>query len=93
MFGVRFVKVEPTTYLMAFREGQVVREGVGLSCLYSPRTTSVVAVPDYVGMKRTRQQKLASNLPATADGGGSLCPRLAHARPSRGMRRATKEAP
>ena len=45
MFGVRFVKVEPTTYLMAFREGQVVREGVGLSCLYSPRTTSVVAVP------------------------------------------------
>jgi hypothetical protein len=45
MFGMRFVKVEPTTYLMMFRQGRVVREGVGLSCFYYAPTTSLVAVP------------------------------------------------
>src|SRR5258706_14807126 len=45
MFGLRFVKVQPTTYLLQYRRGQVVREGVGLAFFYYGPTTSLVAVP------------------------------------------------
>ena len=29
MFGFKFVKSQPTTYLMAFRDGKVVKQGAG----------------------------------------------------------------
>ena len=46
MLGIiGFAKAPPTTYLLAFRGGQVVREGAGLSFFYAIPTTSVVAVP------------------------------------------------
>lgn len=45
MLGIRFVKSEPTTYLMAFRGGTIVKEGSGLSFFYFGPTTSLVAVP------------------------------------------------
>ena len=46
MFGIiGFAKAPPTTYLMAFRGGEVVREGAGVSFFYSKPTTSVVAIP------------------------------------------------
>ena len=45
MFGLEFVKVDPTQYVMQFREGRVVKEGPGLSFLYFAPTSSVVAVP------------------------------------------------
>lgn len=45
MLGIRFIKSEPTTYLMAFRGGKIVKEGAGLSFLYFGPTTSLVAVP------------------------------------------------
>lgn len=45
MFGIRFVKVQPTTYLMQFKGGKVAREGAGLSFFYYGPTTSLVAVP------------------------------------------------
>lgn len=45
MLGIRFVKTEPTTYLMAYKAGKIVREGVGMSFLYFAPTTSLVAVP------------------------------------------------
>jgi hypothetical protein len=45
MFGIRFIKVQPTTYLMKYRGGAVTREGAGLSTLYYAPTTSLVAVP------------------------------------------------
>ena len=45
MFGLEFVKVDPTQYVMQFRKGQVVKEGPGLSFLYFAPTSSVVAVP------------------------------------------------
>ena len=45
MFGFRFIKVQPTTYLMKYRGGAVTREGAGLSTLYYAPTTSLVAVP------------------------------------------------
>ena len=45
MFGLRFIKVQPTTYLLQYRRGRVVREGAGLSFFYYAPTTSLVAVP------------------------------------------------
>src|SRR5579862_8641458 len=45
MFGIRFVKAQPTTYLMKYRAGAVRREGAGLSTLYYAPVTSLVAVP------------------------------------------------
>jgi hypothetical protein len=45
MFGIRFVKTRPTTYVMQFRKGEVVREGTGLSFFYYGPTSSIVAVP------------------------------------------------
>jgi len=45
MFGLRFIKVQPTTYLLQYSGGKVVREGVGQSFFYYSPTTSLVAVP------------------------------------------------
>ena len=45
MFGIKFIKVQPTTYLLQYRRGKIVREGVGLSFFYYAPTTSLVAVP------------------------------------------------
>ena len=45
MLGMRYIKVPPTTYLMQFKNGRVVREGLGLSFFYYAPTTSLVAVP------------------------------------------------
>jgi len=45
MLGIGFVKVQPTTYLIEYKNGKVAREGAGLSFLYFAPTTSLVAVP------------------------------------------------
>ncbi|MBE7369290.1 SPFH domain-containing protein [Ramlibacter pallidus] len=45
MLGLRFIKTQPTTHLMQFRKGRLVREGAGLSFLYYAPTSTVVAVP------------------------------------------------
>src|SRR4051812_41657808 len=45
MFGIKFVKVQPTTYLLQYRGGTIAREGSGLSFFYYAPTTSLVAVP------------------------------------------------
>src|SRR6267154_1666475 len=45
MFGVKFIKVQPTTHVLQYRGGKVVREGSGLSFFYYAPTTSLVAVP------------------------------------------------
>lgn len=45
MLGIRFVKIQPTTYLMQFKGGKVAREGAGLSFFYYSPTTTLVAVP------------------------------------------------
>jgi hypothetical protein len=45
MLGLQFIKVQPTVYLLQYRKGQVVREGVGLSFFYYAPNTSLVAVP------------------------------------------------
>lgn len=45
MFGFRFLKVAPTTYVIQYRGGQVVREGGGLSFFYFAPTATIVQVP------------------------------------------------
>src|SRR4051812_44852129 len=45
MLGVRFIKSQPTTYLMQFKSGKIVREGAGQSFFYHGPTSSIVAVP------------------------------------------------
>lgn len=45
MLGIGFIKMQPTTYLIQYRSGQAVREGVGLSFFYFKPTSSLVAVP------------------------------------------------
>ena len=45
MFGICFIKVQPTTYLLEYRKGRLVREGAGLAFFYYAPTTSLVAVP------------------------------------------------
>ena len=45
MFGLRFIKIPPTTHVIQYSGGKVVREGAGISFLYYSPTTSLVAVP------------------------------------------------
>jgi hypothetical protein len=45
MLGIRFIKVQPTTYLIQYRGGKAVREGAGLAFFYYAPTTSLVSVP------------------------------------------------
>lgn len=45
MFGIRFIKVDPTDFVLQFKGGQVVREGAGLSFFYFGPSTSLVRIP------------------------------------------------
>lgn len=45
MLGFRFIKLQPTTYVMVYRAGKIVREGQGLSFFFYAPSTSIVAVP------------------------------------------------
>ncbi|OPX31421.1 MAG: membrane protease subunit, stomatin/prohibitin [Gemmatimonadaceae bacterium 4484_173] len=45
MLGIRFVKVEPTDFVIQYRRGKVVREGTGLSFFFFAPSTSLVRIP------------------------------------------------
>lgn len=45
MLGIQFIKTEPTTYLMAYQSGKVVKQGAGLSMFYFAPITNLVSVP------------------------------------------------
>jgi regulator of protease activity HflC (stomatin/prohibitin superfamily) len=45
MFGIRYLKVAPTTYVLQFKGGQLKREGAGLSFFYFGPTSEIVLVP------------------------------------------------
>jgi hypothetical protein len=45
MLGIRFIKVPPTAYVLQYRSGKVVQEGVGLSFFYFAPTSVLVRVP------------------------------------------------
>lgn len=45
MFGIRYLKAPPTTYVMQYVSGKVKREGAGLSFWYFAPTSQIVQVP------------------------------------------------
>lgn len=45
MLGIKFIKVQPTDYVLQYRKGKPVREGVGLAFFYFGPTTSLVRIP------------------------------------------------
>jgi hypothetical protein len=45
MFGIRYVKFPPTTFALQYVNGQVRREGTGLSFFYFAPSSTLVAVP------------------------------------------------
>lgn len=45
MFGIRYVKVPSTTYVMHYRDGRLRRQGAGLSFFYFAPTAVLVQVP------------------------------------------------
>lgn len=45
MFGFRFVKFQPSEYVMKVKNGKIVKEGIGLSFRYYAPTTSVIVLP------------------------------------------------
>lgn len=45
MFGIRYLKVAPTTYVMHYKKGRIVKEGAGLSFFYYGPSSEIVLVP------------------------------------------------
>lgn len=45
MLGYRFIKFQPSDYILKYRNGKIVKDGAGLSFFYYAPTTSIVAVP------------------------------------------------
>jgi len=45
MFGISYIKVDPTQYVLHYENGRVVREGSGLSFFYLAPRSSIVVVP------------------------------------------------
>ncbi len=45
MFNIQYIKAEPTTFLMQYKNGVLKRQGAGLSFFYYGPTTSLVTVP------------------------------------------------
>ncbi|HZZ73807.1 MAG TPA: SPFH domain-containing protein [Pirellulales bacterium] len=45
MFGFKYLKAPPTTYVLDFRNGQVAHEGAGLSFFYFAPTAVIVNIP------------------------------------------------
>jgi len=45
MLGINYIKADPTDYLIKYRNGKVVKEGIGLSFFYYSPSTSLVSVP------------------------------------------------
>ena len=66
MFGVRYIKAQPTTYLMKYRSGAIVAEGPGLSALYYAPATMLVAAE-----RPPMKTKVASQSAPSASGSES----------------------
>ena len=45
MFGIKFIKVQPTNFVLQYKRGNVVREGAGLSFFYWAPTSSIALIP------------------------------------------------
>ncbi|MCL2253657.1 MAG: SPFH domain-containing protein [Lachnospiraceae bacterium] len=44
MFGIKFIKFQPSEYVLKYKNGKVVKEGAGISFYYYAPTTSIVMV-------------------------------------------------
>lgn len=44
MLGIKFIKVQPTEYVLLYRNGQLVREGAGLAFFYFEPASSIVRI-------------------------------------------------
>jgi regulator of protease activity HflC (stomatin/prohibitin superfamily) len=42
---LNFMKVPPTTYVLQYKHGKIIREGAGLSFIYYAPTSTIVAIP------------------------------------------------
>ena len=45
MFGIRYLKVSPTTHVIQYKKGQPVRQGHGLAFFYYEPSSVIVQVP------------------------------------------------
>lgn len=45
MFGFRFIKFQPSEYVLKYKSGKIVKEGAGLSFYYYAPSTSIVSIP------------------------------------------------
>lgn len=45
MFGIKYIKFDSMTYVIRYKNGQLVKEGRGLSFFYTSFNTSIVAIP------------------------------------------------
>jgi regulator of protease activity HflC (stomatin/prohibitin superfamily) len=45
MLGIRFVRVQPTDYVLQYRSGKLIREGAGLAFFYFSPTSSLIRIP------------------------------------------------
>lgn len=45
MFGYRFIKFQPSEYVLKYKNGKIVKEGAGIAFYYFAPTTSIVSVP------------------------------------------------
>lgn len=45
MFGIRFIKFQPSEYVLKYKNGKIVKEGAGISFHYYAPTTSIVMLP------------------------------------------------
>lgn len=45
MFGIKFMKANPTTYVLHYSNGKIKREGVGLSFFYYAPFSTIVSIP------------------------------------------------
>lgn len=45
MFGIKFIKFQPSEYVLKYKNGKVVKEGAGIYFYYYAPTTSIVVVP------------------------------------------------
>jgi regulator of protease activity HflC (stomatin/prohibitin superfamily) len=45
MLGIKFIKVQPTDYVLLYKNGNLAREGAGLAFLYFEPVSSIVRIP------------------------------------------------
>lgn len=45
MFGISYIKFDSMTYVIHFKNGQIIKEGRGLSFFYFSPSSSIAAIP------------------------------------------------